>query len=74
MVVGPTGEIYCSDDIVAGNLNPGMLIRARPPATSPFYVGTFDPSSTATGTLRIGGTSELDAALLEAPPTPAPGQ
>jgi hypothetical protein len=38
------------------------------------YVGAFDPAITATGRLRIGGTSELDAALLEAPPAPAAGE
>jgi hypothetical protein len=74
VIVAPNGDVFCNDDVATGNLNPGILIPSPAAGDFAIYVGAFDPAITATGRLRVGGTSELDAALLEAPPAPDAGE
>jgi hypothetical protein len=73
VIVGPKGELYCNDDVIAGNLNPGIVIPTPEPGLYAVMVGTFDPATTANGRLLVAGSADVAQAVLEVA-TPAAGQ
>ena len=74
VIVGPDGRLFCNDDVLAGNLNPGILIPNPPAGNFAIYVGAFDPATTADGRLLVtGSAADVEQAIL-AVATPAAGQ
>lgn len=73
VIVGPRGELYCNDDIVAGNLNPGIVIPSPEEGIYAIFIGAFDPAATNIGRLTIAGSAASESAVLEAP-APSAGQ
>jgi serine protease Do len=71
VIVGPQGELYCNDDVIGGNLNPGVVIPSPEPGLYAVNVGTFDPAATATGRLLIAGSEEVAHAVLSVAPSGA---
>jgi serine protease Do len=72
VIVGPKGELYCNDDVIPGNLNPGIVIPTPEPGLYAISIGTFDPATTASGRLLVAGTGDVAQAVLAA--APAAGQ
>jgi hypothetical protein len=73
VIVGPSGELYCNDDVISGNLNPGVIIATPDPGLYAVFVGSFDPATAATGRLLVAGSADVAHAVLEAA-APAAGQ
>lgn len=73
VIVSPDGRVFCNDDVLSGNLNPGIIIPNPPAGTFGIYVGAFDPAAPATGRLIVSGSGDVAQAILAAA-TPEAGQ